>query len=126
MRALAASESAAPSQPVAVKDTESLTLPLLPLRNTVLFPGLFIPLSVGRPHSLAAIESVLMTEEKTFIVSAQKDGVEEQPGMADLHAVGTRAVIKKMARNEGVIELIVQGIERVPLIHVPQPAPFPQ
>jgi ATP-dependent Lon protease len=99
-------------------------LPLLPLRNTVLFPHLFVPLSVGRPHSLAAIEAALATEEKTFIVSAQKDGGDEQPGFADLYTVGTRAVIKKMARNEGVIELIVQGVERVRLLHVEQTEPF--
>ncbi len=99
-------------------------LPLLPLRNTVLFPHLFMPLSVGRPHSLAAVDAALVTEEKSFIVSAQKSGEHEQPGFADLYTVGTRAVIKKMARNEGVIELIVQGVERVRLVHVEQTEPF--
>src|SRR5439155_24586285 len=88
-------------------------LPVLPLKNTVLFPGLFMPLSVGRPGSLAAIEAALATEEKTFLVAAQRDVAVEQPTLSDLYAVGTRAVVKKMARGEGVIELIVQGIERV-------------
>jgi ATP-dependent Lon protease len=105
-------------------DSAAGVLPLLPLRNTVLFPHLFVPLSVGRPHSLAAIEAVLATEEKTFIVSAQRDNNSEQPGYADLYNVGARAVIKKMARNEGVIELIVQGVERVQLLGVDQVEPY--
>jgi ATP-dependent Lon protease len=99
-------------------------LPVLPLKNTVLFPGLFIPLSVGRPGSLAAVEAALSAEEKTFLVSAQKDGDAEQPGLDDLYPIGTRAVVKKMARAEGVIELIVQGVERVRLIRAEQTTPF--
>lgn len=123
IHALQAEGDSSPVQ-VAIKDTTPTSLPLLPLRNTVLFPGLFVPLSVGRPHSVAAIEAVLGTEEKTFLVSAQKNGSDEQPGMTDLYSIGTRTVIKKMARNEGVIELIVQGIERVRLLEVEQVEPY--
>ncbi|MBY0231859.1 MAG: endopeptidase La [Gemmataceae bacterium] len=101
-----------------------LVLPLLPLRNTVLFPQLFIPLSVGRPHSVAAVEAALATEGKTFLVAAQRDPSEEKPGFAGLHPMGTRAVVKKMARNDDVIELIVQGIERVELLEVVQEEPY--
>src|SRR5262249_26975545 len=103
---------------------DSQVLPLLPLKNTVLFPHLFLPLSVGRPHSIAAVEAVLGSEEKTFIVAAQRDGGNEQPGFADLYNVGTRAVIKKFARGEGVLELIVQGVERVALLGVEQTDPY--
>jgi ATP-dependent Lon protease len=104
---------------------DSIVLPLLPLKNTVLFPHLFIPLSVGRPQSLAAIEAALATEEKSFLVAAQIDPANEAPGLADLYPVGTRAVIKKMARGEGgVIELIVQGVERVRLLGAEQTEPF--
>jgi len=113
--------TAALSVPTPIADVS--VLPLLPLRNTVLFPHLFVPLSVGRPNSVAAIEAALATEEKTFLVAAQKDGSSEQPGFGDLYKVGTRAVIKKMARNENVIELIVQGIERVRLLEVEQVEP---
>jgi ATP-dependent Lon protease len=104
---------------------ESLVLPLLPLKNTVLFPYLFIPLSVGRPQSVAAVEAALATEEKTFLVAAQLDAANEAPGLTDLYQVGTRAVIKKMARGEGgVIELIVQGVERVRLAEAVQTEPY--
>ncbi|MFO0926907.1 MAG: endopeptidase La [Gemmataceae bacterium] len=101
-------------------------LPLLPLRNTVLFPHLFVPLSVGRPNSVSAVEATLASEEKTFLVSAQKDGASDAPSFTDLHTVGTRAVIKKMARNDNVIELIVQGVERVRLVEVVQTEPYLQ
>jgi ATP-dependent Lon protease len=99
-------------------------LPVLPLKNTVLFPHLFIPLSVGRPHSLAAVEAALATEEKTFVVVAQREDVHEQPDLAELYTIGTRAVVKKMARGEGVIELIVQGVERVTLLKAEQIEPY--
>jgi ATP-dependent Lon protease len=101
-----------------------VVLPVLPLKNTVLFPHLFMPLAVGRPNSMAAVEAVLGTEEKSFVVAAQRDGDNEQPGIDDLYTIGTRAVIKKMARGEGIIELIVQGVERVTLLKAEQTEPF--
>ncbi len=101
-----------------------VVLPVLPLKNTVLFPHLFMPLAVGRPNSMAAIEAVLGTEEKAFVVAAQRDAANEQPGLDDLYPIGTRAVVKKMARGEGVIELIVQGMERVTLLKAEQTEPY--
>jgi ATP-dependent Lon protease len=101
-----------------------VVLPVLPLKNTVLFPYLFMPLSVGRPASLASMEAVLATEEKTFVVSAQRDSSNEQPGLDDLYTVGTRAVVRKMARGDGVIEVLVQGVERVTILKVEQTSPY--
>ncbi|HEY7424753.1 MAG TPA: endopeptidase La [Gemmataceae bacterium] len=101
-----------------------VVLPVLPLKNTVLFPHLFMPLAVGRPNSMAAVEAVLGTEEKSFVVAAQRNADNEQPGLDDLYPVGTRAVIKKMGRGEGIIELIVQGVERVSLLKAEQSEPF--
>ena len=71
------------------------TLPLLPLKNSVLFPGLLMPLAVGRKASVAAVEAALATEDKEVIVVAQKDPTIETPGADDLYTVGTRAVIRK-------------------------------
>ncbi len=99
-------------------------LPVLPLRNTILFPDLFIPLSVGRPNSVAAIESVLATEEKTFVVVAQRDPAQDTPRVEDLYTVGTRAVIKKLARSDQGVEMLVLGIERVRLVETIQTEPF--
>ena len=101
-----------------------VALPVLPLKNTVLFPGLFIPLSVGRPPSVAAVEAALGTEEKTFVVVAQRDAAVEEPGLNDLYTVGTRAVVKKMARSESTVELLVQGVERVMVLRPEHTEPF--
>ncbi len=106
-------------------DTEQvLILPVLPLRNTVLFPGLFMPLSAGRPQSVAAVEAALTGEEKTLLLFAQRDAAKDAPGPDDLYPVGTRAVVKKMARTEGTVEMLVQGEERVVLLKMEQTEPF--
>ena len=58
-------------------EIDVVVLPVLPLKNTVLFPYLFMPLSVGRPGSLAAVEAVSATEEKTFVVAAQSEAASD-------------------------------------------------
>jgi ATP-dependent Lon protease len=100
------------------------TLAVLPLKNTVLFPQLFMPLSVGRAGSVAAVEAALASEDKAFVVAAQRDPAVEQPGQADLYSVGTRAVIRKMARTPESVELLVQGQDRVVLQALEQTEPF--
>ncbi len=100
-------------------------LPLLPLKNSVLFPHLLMPLSVGRPTSLAAVDAALSTEEKEIVIAAQRDAAVEVPGMADLYSVGTRAVIKRMSRpSESAMELIVLGTERVMLLRLDSTDPY--
>ncbi|MCX6625034.1 MAG: endopeptidase La, partial [Acidobacteria bacterium] len=100
-------------------------LPALPLKNTVLFPHLLMPLSVGRQASLAAVEAVLATEEKEIILVAQKDSEVESPNAGDLYTIGTKAVIRKMSRpNESVMELLVLGIERVVILKLEENEPF--
>ena len=98
---------------------ESLTIPLLPIKNTVLFPHLLLPLSIGRTSSTAAVLRAMAGEEKQILMVAQRDASVDDPRQKDLFAVGTIAVIKKMGRRpDGVIELVVQGVERVALIKV--------
>lgn len=95
------------------------TLPLLPLKNSVLFPGLLMPLSVGRASSLAAVEAALATEDKEVVVVAQRDVSVDSPVAADLYTIGTRASIRKVARpNEGHIDVLVYGLERVVIVKV--------
>jgi ATP-dependent Lon protease len=88
-------------------------LPLFPLRNTLLFPFVLGPFSAGRPTSIAAIEAALGSEDKLLVVVAQKDAAVEDPDAKDLFQIGTKAVIKRMARSGDTLEVIVQGIERV-------------
>jgi ATP-dependent Lon protease len=100
-------------------------LPVLPLKNSVLFPHLLMPLSVGRAASLAAAEAALATEGKEIVIVAQRDPSTEEPQFTDVHTIGTKAVIKKMARpNESQMELIVLGVERVVLLKAEQTEPY--
>ncbi len=90
------------------------TLPLLPFKNTVLFPFIHMPFSVGRPQSLAALEKAIATEEKEVLVVSQRDSAVEIPTQADLYSVGTTAVIKRITKPEdGRVQVIVLGGERV-------------
>jgi ATP-dependent Lon protease len=94
-----------------------LTLPALPLKNTILFPGLLLPLSVGRESSLRAVEAALKTEEKEIILVGQRDPQSETPGQDDLYTIGTKAVIRKSSRQaDEVMEILVLGTERVVLV----------
>jgi ATP-dependent Lon protease len=100
-------------------------LPLLPLKNTVLFPHLLMPLSVGRPASVAAVEAALATEEKEIVIVAQRDSSLESPGLADLYPVGTKAIIKRMTRpTEDSLELMVLGSERVNILRLEESEPY--
>lgn len=95
-------------------------LPVFPLRNTLLFPFMVGPFSAGRRASIAAIEAALASEDKLLLVVAQRDAGVEEPRGDDLFTVGTKAVIKRMARSEETIEVILQGVERVRITQVTQ------
>jgi ATP-dependent Lon protease len=107
------------------EQTVVYTLPVLPLKSAVLFPYLLMPLSAGRPASIAAVEAALATESKEILVFTQRDPELESPGNEDLYAIGTKAVIRKMNRSpEGHLELMVMGTERVALMKIDQSEPF--
>ncbi len=100
-------------------------LPVLPLKNNVLFPHLLLPLSVARAASVAAVEAAIATEDKTLVIVAQRELTVEEPVPEQLYSVGTLAIIKKMQRAEGdAIQILVQGIERVRLERLDQTGPF--
>jgi ATP-dependent Lon protease len=103
----------------------SVTLPVLPIKRTVLFPGILIPVTVGRERSVAAVNAALKTEEKMIFVVAQRDPGKENPGLEDLYTIGTKAIVKQVGRSEdGTIQALIQGIERVALLKVDQSEPF--
>ena len=93
--------------------TKTERLPLFPLRNSVLFPFMLGPYAAGRKGSIAALEAALDRPDKQLVMVSQKDATVEEPGLADLHAIGTRAGIRRMARSEETLEVIAQGITRV-------------
>ncbi len=107
------------------KEQSVRRLPVLPLKSSVLYPNLMLPLSVGRPASVAAVEAALGTEEKEILIVAQRDPNVENPTLEDLYNVGVRAVVKKMARTgDGLMELLVLGVDRVRLVGAPVSDPY--
>jgi ATP-dependent Lon protease len=100
------------------------TLPVLPIKNTVLFPYIHMPFSVGRPASMAAVEAALATEEKEILVVCQRDAADETPGKDDLYPVGVKAVIKKVMRVEDVVQLIVLGKDRFHIDDLSRTEPY--
>ncbi len=106
-------------------ETLAVKLPVLPIKRTVLFPGIMMPLTVGRERSIAAVEAAMKTEDKTILVVAQRDPLTEEPGLEELYTIGTKAIVKQVGRSEdGTIHALVQGLERVALLKVEQSKPF--
>jgi ATP-dependent Lon protease len=88
-------------------------LPVLPVRDTVLFPGAVLPLTVGRESSLALVNS-LEGDEKLLAVVAQLDPRIEDPSAADLHKVGTVAKVHKTVKMpNGNVVIFLEGLQRV-------------
>lgn len=100
------------------------TLPVLPLKRTVLFPGVMIPVSVGRSRSLAAVGAAVKTEEKIIIVVAQRNPDQEEPTINDLFNIGTKAVIKQVGQSDALLQVLLQGVERVVLLKAEQTDPY--
>ncbi|HMO81128.1 MAG TPA: endopeptidase La [Pyrinomonadaceae bacterium] len=103
-----------PTMITEVSIPQSLEIAILPLQNTTLFPDTVVPLAVGRERSMRAVESALTTEEKLLgCITTKTEGVTgDEAKFDDLYQVGTIVSIKRMMRNEGVMQLIVQGLER--------------
>jgi len=102
-------------------------LPVLPLKNTILFPGLLLPLSVGRRSSVDAVEAALKTEAKEILLVAQRDPNQDVPHQDDLYTIGTKAVIRKSSRHgDENMEILVLGVERIVLVKIESEEPFMQ
>jgi len=97
--------------------------PILPVRDTVLFPHAVLPLTVGRESSIQLIQS--LGEEKTILVVAQRDARQDAPLGSDLHLIGTRATVHKVVKmpNQSLF-VFTEGTERVRLGNFTQTQPF--
>src|ERR1700675_1620757 len=99
-------------------------LPILPLRDTVLFPNSFMPLAVARESSVRLIDDAI-ANGKLIAVFTQRDASMEEPGQADLYKVGTATHIHKMFKlPDGSLRLIVQGLARLTLDQVVATQPY--
>jgi len=99
-------------------------LPILPLRDTVLFPNSFMPLAVAREASVRLIDDA-MSGGKLIGVFTQRDASVEEPILQDLHAVGTASHVHKMFKlPDGSLRLIVQGLSRLTLEEITTTRPY--
>ena len=118
--ALELEELAPPDHPLSVPDE----LPLLPLRDTVLFPNSFMPLAVARESSVRLIDEAI-SGGRLIGVFTQRDASVEEPTQDDLYAVGTASQIHKMFKlPDGSLRLIVQGLARLTLQEVASTKPY--
>jgi len=115
-------------QPVAVRQPgQPFEIPVLALQNTTLFPETVVPLAVGRPRSVAAVEAALATEEKLLAcitVRAEVTSTTQDAGPADLYQVGTLTMIKRMERIGETMHIIAQGTDRIKVIEWKQQDPY--
>lgn len=99
-------------------------LPVLPLRDTVLFPHSFMPLAVARESSVRLIDDAI-AGGKLIAVFTQRDAATEEPGSGDLYQIGTATHIHKMFKlPDGSLRLIVQGLARLTLEELTQTEPY--
>ncbi|MCP5208811.1 MAG: endopeptidase La [Hahellaceae bacterium] len=93
-------------------------LPMLPLRDVVVFPHMVIPLFVGREKSIKALEAA-MDGNKEIVLVAQKDAAEEDPGVGDIFSVGTLSNILQMLKlPDGTVKVLVEGAARVSIENI--------
>ena len=93
-------------------EPELLDLPLLPLRDVVVYPHMVIPLFVGRDKSIQALETAMNGQKKIFVV-AQKDAADDDPSQTGLYTVGTVATILQLLKlPDGTVKVLVEGQHR--------------
>ena len=96
----------------ATPGTQTLNMPLLPLRDVVVFPHMVIPLFVGRPKSIKALEAA-MESGKSIMLVAQRSASKDDPAPEDLYAIGAIATILQMLKlPDGTVKVLVEGGQR--------------
>ena len=116
-----ASKKAAPEGPVEVPEIISI----LPLRNSVLFPGSIIPIDVGRKKSVKLVEEAISKERPVIGIVTQRDARTEDPGPGDLYMVGCAARILKVIKlAKDNFSVILQGVSRIRLLEIGGSDPF--
>ncbi|QLG87185.1 endopeptidase La [Chitinibacter bivalviorum] len=91
---------------------ESTSFPVLPLRDVVVFPHMVIPLFVGRPKSIKALEAA-MDSGKHILLVAQKNAAKDEPAFADIYPIGTVATVLQLLKlPDGTVKVLVEGLQR--------------
>src|SRR5438477_3546277 len=89
---------------------QRLTLPVLPLRETVVFPGVAVPITAGRPGTIEAVHAALRGDHRVFAVSQLENVDDVKPEV--LHRVGVIARVVQTQRNRGGLQILLQGEQR--------------
>ncbi len=101
---------------VMIQEADLLELPLLPLRDVVVYPQMVIPLFVGREKSIHALEAAMASHKKVFLL-AQKDPEIDDPQPEDLYELGTQATVLQLLRlPDGTVKVLIEGEQRARLI----------
>ncbi len=94
------------------EETKVLELPILPLRDVVVYPHMVIPLFVGRPKSVKALEAAMLENKKIFLV-AQKESAKDDPNEKDLYQIGTISTLLQLLKlPDGTVKVLVEGEQR--------------
>jgi len=109
---------------VDLQSPDLIAYPLLPVRDTVVFPRLLTPLFVGRDQSVRALEAALAADSR-LVVATQRDPEVETPTLDDLYPIGTEVIVGRLLRMpDGTTSILAQGQRRVELVELVQAAPF--
>ncbi len=101
-----------------MKIDTSVPLPVLPLRDIVVFPHMIVPLFVGRDRSVRALEEV-MNKDKQILLVAQKDASQDEPTIEDIYRAGSLGnVLQLLKLPDGTVKVLVEGVTRVRLTNV--------
>lgn len=100
------------------KQTKSMIMPILPLRDVVVFPHMVIPLFVGRNKSIRCLESAMEMDKQVFLVT-QKNPSQDDPDIEDLYEIGTIAnILQLLQLPDGTVKVLVEGVERAKIVDI--------
>jgi ATP-dependent Lon protease len=104
--------------------SDRMRLPVLPLKETVVFPESMTPLAVGQERSVKLIDDVVSGERMLALFTVENEEA-DSPGWDDLYRVGTVAVVHKMIKvPDGTLRILVQGVQRVRLVEPVEEEPY--
>jgi ATP-dependent Lon protease len=100
------------------KQTKQMIMPILPLRDVVVFPHMVIPLFVGRNKSIRCLESAMEMDKQVFLVT-QKNPSQDDPDVDDLYEIGTVAnILQLLQLPDGTVKVLVEGVERAKILDI--------
>ncbi len=102
-----------------------MEIPVLPLRDVVVYPHMVIPLFVGREKSIKALDAAMATADKQILLMAQKEATEDNPAVADIYTLGTVSTILQLLKlPDGTVKVLVEGVRRGRILKYVQQEPF--